>query len=95
MTQKRIVCTEKSSGGHGHILKVGIGTDPGKATDSETVSVVRSNIAAGDIYYTYGGGKTALVRRYDCSCGVKTIRSDSDATTANNLDNLRACSWAS
>jgi hypothetical protein len=97
MSTKRIVCTERSSSGHGHIVKVGIGTDADQATDSESVATVRASLAAGQVYYTYGerSGKVALVRRWDCSCGVLTIRSHPDATTDNNLDNLRACSWRS
>lgn len=95
---KRIVCTEQSNPtavGHGHILAVGIGTDPGSATQRETVDTVRRNILNGERYYTQGerSGKVANVERYDCWCGVKTIRSTPDAVTDNNLDNLRLCSW--
>jgi|SRR4051812_5334931 len=99
MTAKRIVCTDQSNPpapGHGHIVSVGIGTDPGKATEREDVTTVRANILRGDTYFTKGtsSGKIALVERYDCSCGVKTIRSAPDKVTDNNLDNLRLCSWS-
>jgi hypothetical protein len=96
--QKRIVCTEKStSTTHGHITTVGIGSDADKADTSETVDEVRRNILFGtDTYYTLDvrSGKRADVERFDCWCGVKTIRSNPDAVTDNNLDKLRKCSWA-
>lgn len=101
MSTKRIVCTEQSNPsavGHGHIIAVGVGTDPSKADSRETVEAVRGNLGAGDIYYTFSEStsKVALVHRYDCSCGVKTIRSAPDAVYDNNLDNLRLChGWSS
>jgi hypothetical protein len=99
MSTKRIVCTEQSNPsatGHGHILAVGIGNDPDAATTREEVATVRRNIAFGtDTYHTQGktSGKIAYVELWDCSCGIKTIRSQSDAVADNNLDNLRLCSW--
>jgi hypothetical protein len=97
---KRIVCTEQSNPqavGHGHILAVGVGVNAGKATEREDVATVRRNILYGERYYTKGeqSGRVANVERYDCWCGVQTIRSAPDAVTDNNLDNLRLCSWSS
>jgi hypothetical protein len=99
MSTNRIVCTEQSrpsAVGHGHILAVGLGTDPNQATNRETVETVRANLLNGDVYYTVGPrtGKLAYVYRYDCPCGVKTVRSTADATTDNNLDSLRLCNFS-
>jgi hypothetical protein len=98
MSSYRIVCTEQSdpgSAGHGHILAVGVGTDPTSATDRWTVAQVRMAIQDGDRFYTVSPstGKVANVVRYDCWCGIKTIRSTPDAVDDNNLDSLRLCAW--
>lgn len=100
MATKRIVCTEQSNppaAGHGHIMAVGIGPDPSRAENRETVTQVRTNLANGDVYYTVSPSTNAvaLVYAYDCSCGVRTIRSASDAVTDNNLDYLRLCNFSS
>jgi hypothetical protein len=98
-TTKRIVCTEQSNppaAGHGHIIAVGIGDNPGNASSRETVTTVRANLASGQVYYTYSPStaKVALVYAYNCACGVKTIRSAPDAVYDNNLDNLRLCNFS-
>ncbi len=104
MTQYRIVCTDQSDPpayGHGHILGVGLtdakaGPASDKATMKETVKEVRENILYHrNEYYTYSAstGKWATVATFDCSCGVRTIRSGPDAVMDNNLDRLRLCSW--
>lgn len=84
MNNYRIVCTEQSdpgSVGHGHILAVGVGTDPARATYRWTVEQVRQAIRAGTDFYTVSPstGRIARVIPFDCWCGVKTIRSTSDA----------------
>lgn len=93
----RIVCTTQSNPsapGHGHIVAVGTGTDPDRASGKATVDEVRRRLANGEAFYTQdAAGHRASVRPFDCSCGIRTIRSAADATTANNLDNLRACNW--
>jgi len=75
---------------------VGVGSDPGKASDKHSVDTVRTNLRNGDSYYTVGisSGRTAYVDPYDCRCGVKTIKSRPDAVTDNNLDHLRLCNWS-
>jgi hypothetical protein len=98
MASYRIVCTEQSdppAPGHGHILAVGVGDDPSKATERFEVAEVRRKLRAGDRFYTVGiaSGDEADVQAFDCWCSVKTIRSDPDQVTDNNLDDLRLCSW--
>lgn len=97
MASYRIVCTDlKYPTAHRHIVSVGTGEQPSKATKQWTVSEVRAALKGGDVFYTQGtGGQTARVESFDCGCGYKTIRSSSDATTSNNLDYLRECSWQS
>lgn len=95
---RRIVCVDKSNSDHTrHIVSVGIGTDPEHANSKEDVPTVRRNIQNGVRYFTKSEstGKVADVEPFDCSCGVKTIRSKADAVRDNNLDNLRACQWKS
>ena len=97
----RVVCTEQSDPpayGHGHILAVGVTTDLSKtlADVRKDVATVRREIAYNQAsYHTYSPstGKWARVLPFDCSCGIKTIRSSADAVTDNNLDNLRLCNW--
>lgn len=94
---KRIICTRQSApskAGHGHILDVGIGTRADQYDYREDVSTVRMNILAGQLYYTQGktSGKQARVERFDCWCGIKTIKSAPDAVADNNLDSLPTCS---
>src|SRR5690348_7152970 len=94
MSAIRIVCTEQtgcSTGGH--ILAVGTGDDSSRANGRWTVAEVWSAIDTGQTFYTYGGGKVALVNKYRCGCGLRSLRSAADATTLNNLDSLRLCSW--
>ena len=70
---------------HGHITKVHVGEY------AWGVSAVRKWIVEeGDRFYTVSPstGKQADVEPYDCACGVKTIRSDPDHVTDNNLDNM-------
>jgi hypothetical protein len=95
-TTSRIVCTTLTyPNEHEHIVAVGTGTDPDKITQAWTVVDVRAAIEDGDTFYTSDGTNTALVSRYTCGCGYQTIRSASDSTTANNLDNLTQCNWGS
>src|SRR5688500_13494584 len=81
-SQHRIVCTEQSNPpayGHGHILAVGVGSDPSKASTRMTVAAVRSALRNGDVFYTVSPstGKVALVRAFTC-CGIDTIKSAPD-----------------
>jgi Protein of unknown function (DUF3892) len=84
MASYRIVCVEKDD----HITAVGTGTNPRKASKRWTVAKVRERLDAGDRFYTEDGdGNQADVEPY----GEQWIRTDPDAQTDNNLDNLRAC----
>lgn len=85
----QITCTSRSTPrppAHSHILSVGL--IDGR---QQTVETVRFRMSQGDTYYTYGAGKSATVRAYDCYCGVKTITSGMDAVVGNSLDGLPAC----
>jgi hypothetical protein len=98
----RIVCTDQEPvylpTTHAHIVGVGTGDDPNKATARWTLSEVIRAIDAGDVFYTVGprSGKMALVRVVKCGhCDRRIIKSAADAVEDNNLDNLRRCQWAS
>jgi len=94
MATSRIVCVTKvASGDHHHLTEVGTGTDPQKATLQLTVAQVRTAIDNGDTFYSQGGGEKAYVEKYTC-CGVNTIRTKPDDTTADNLDTKRTCNWS-
>jgi len=98
MSQYRIVCTEQTNcTASGHIIAVGVGDDASSADDRWTVHQVWNAMDSGDVFYTVGEntGKVALVHKYDCPCGRGSLRSESDATTDNNLDYLRMCRWKS
>jgi hypothetical protein len=84
----QITCVTKSTptyAGHRHI--VGVGFSNGVKW---TVAQVRGEISAGTRFYTSEAGFSAWVEPLDC-CNLQTLRSARDATTANNLDNLKAC----
>jgi hypothetical protein len=69
---------------------VGTGTDAG--WDQQwTVQQVWDAMNRGDRFFTYGGGRWATVNAYRCGCGLGSLRSGPDATTANNLDSLNLC----
>lgn len=94
---RRIVCVETEHP-HRHILAVGVGTEPSRASERLTVGQVRAAIAGGEVFYTVGSvtGEVALVRPDDCrldGCTVKTIRTHPDDARDDNLDQMRACSW--
>ncbi len=97
---KRIVCTEQEPvfrpPQHAHIVAVGIGNDPGSASERLTLAEVLQQIASGVIFYTIGAtsGKTAYVEPFRCTwCGRVFIRSRADSVKDNNLDSLRYCAW--
>jgi Protein of unknown function (DUF3892) len=96
MSSRQIICTDQTGCSQsGHITAVGLDdTGSDKASERLTVSEVYSAMDRGDIFYTWGGGKVALVHKYKCGCGLATLRSAADATTLNNLDSLRLCRWS-
>ena len=100
--EHRIVCTEQlpvgASPQHAHIVAVGIGTDPNKASERMTSEQVMERMDRGDRFYTKGeqSGRLALVIKVPCGrCGRYIIKSSSDAVLDNNLDSLRYCRFNS
>jgi Protein of unknown function (DUF3892) len=98
MANHRIVCTVKKvvqgPNPHTHIVAVGTGSSPGKATKRWKVQEVLDAMAGGDVFYTEGetSGKVARVEKCDCNiCGKRYIRSHRDKVTDNNLNYLRTC----
>ena len=98
MTRYRIVCTvqEPLDKPHdaAHIVSIGTGTDPDKASNNWTLKQVLDSMGLGNSFYTKSPstGKEAFVNKYECkTCQRTTIRSSADAVTDNNLDNLRKC----
>jgi hypothetical protein len=91
----QIVCCEQTGCARsGHIVAVGVGTDPSAASNRMTVSEVYSAMDRGVRFYTEDRyGNQAWVHKYACPCGRGSLRSAPDCTTGNNLDNLRICSW--
>jgi hypothetical protein len=87
----RIVCTNQTGCSQGgHIISVGTGSDQG--WDRQwSVQDVWNAMSAGHRFFTFGGGKWATVHSFRCGCGLGTLRSGADATTANNLDSLTLC----
>jgi len=83
----QITCATKAET-HRHILNIG------GPSGSWTVTQARNLIATGSVFETVSPstGRRARVMPYDCHCGVKSLRSHSDAVADNNLDNLRNCS---
>jgi hypothetical protein len=102
MARHRIVCTLQEPANNpphsAHIVSVGIGDDPNRASSRQTVSEVIAAMNRGEVYYTRGltSGKEARVLPHSCpSCKRQTLRSAPDAVKDNNLDNLRYCNWSS
>jgi hypothetical protein len=96
MSANRIVCTEQSNTcpRWGHIIAVGVGNDPAAASQKMTVSEVYNAMDRGQTFFTKDRyGNVASVRKYTCGCGRATLRSAADASSGNNLDNLRTCAW--
>lgn len=98
----RIVCTEQEPAPnppqHAHIVAVGVGSNPESASQRFTLSEVIQMMDRGDRFYTKGlkTAAEAKVEKYWCTyCNRYHIRSSPDATTDNNLDHLRYCSWKS
>ena len=92
MTAYQVVCVETEEP-HEGILAVGTSEDGGtRATARWSVAKVRAAIKKGHRFYTVSPstGDEADVELYGDG-----IRTDPDAVTDNNLDNLRACKWSS
>lgn len=102
MAEYRIVCTNQEPvyqpNTHAHIVTVGTGTDPYKASHRWSLQEVIDAIDSGDRFYTQGvnSGTVAEVLKTVCIvCDHRYIlRSAPDAVTDNNLDSLRTCNWS-
>jgi len=90
----QIVCATKQPE-HRHIVKVGTGTADVVSSGIWSIEQVRRRLEAGDRFYTIDSkGREADVERYTClrdDCGFETVRTEADATTDNNLDQIRNC----
>ena len=87
MSTYKITCATKSGDApHDHVVSIGIGPNA-----NLSVAEVRENLDNSKTYYVYGGGVSAVVEKFDCDCGAKTIRSIAEATEKNNLDALPSC----
>jgi len=99
MASYRIVCTDQlpvhQPTTHAHIVSVGTGDDPKKANDKWTLGQVIGALANGHSFYTMDSqGNKTYVETCICSyCNKQHIRSKPNATTSDNLDSLRRCSW--
>lgn len=98
----QIVCTDQEPiyqpTTHAHIVSVGTGDDPNKASQKWTLAQVVQAIDSGHTFYTVGprSGRVAVVEKCYCAyCWTTHIRSAPDAVQDNNLDSLRRCSWNS
>jgi len=101
MATYRIVCTEQEPSylptTHAHIVAVGTGSDPDKASNRLTLAQVIHAIKNGNRFYTQGrtSGKVAWVYVVNCGhCRREIIRSGADAVYDNNLDSLRGCNFS-
>jgi len=94
MARYQVVCATKQHA-HRHIVNVGTGTDDVVASGIWTVGQVRQRLEKGDRFYTTDSmGREADVEPYTCrrdGCGIETVRTKADATTDNNLDQIRNC----
>jgi len=93
MAAHRIVCCEQTNcTTSGHIVAVGVGSDPSRASGRWTVHEVWNAIDRGEVFFTSdSAGRIALVRKYNCPCGKGSLKTAADASRENNLDNLRIC----
>jgi hypothetical protein len=85
----QIICVDKETS-HGHILDVGISGQ----SRTYTVAEIYYALDQQDTFHTgsRATGDYAVVAKFNCTyCGRPTLRSHSDRTSANNLDNLRSC----
>lgn len=96
MADYRIVCvTEHKNAGHdGHVVDVGTGVRADTYTQKWTVTQARRAIDLGHTFHTISRstGRRAEVRKWQCGCGYRTLKSDADALADNNLDNMPPCS---
>jgi hypothetical protein len=82
-TYKLVSATRSGDAPHDHVVSVGIGP-----TTILDVAQVREALDNFDTYYVYGDGQSAVIEKFDCECGAKTVRSEADATEHNDLESL-------
>lgn len=103
MANYRIVCVTKEADrdpAHQHIISVGTGDDPDKATLQWSLDEVLQALVKTEPDYFYTESistrKRARVKPFHCGrCGRTYLTTIPDHVTDNNLDNLRKCSWRS
>jgi hypothetical protein len=87
MATYKITCvTREGDAPHDHVVSIGIGPHT-----TLSVADVRERLDHADVYYTYGGEKSAVVEKHDCECGAATIKSVAEATAENDLHSVPAC----
>jgi len=87
MTSYRITCTTKSTCPNGHHI-VAVGPEN---LNRITVPEAYQMIDQGHRFYTLAASEIAWVEKFTCQCGIKTLRSQADTTSLNNLDHLPTC----
>ncbi len=91
MGSYQVTCVSREECDHGgHISRVGVTRK--QETDLVDVSVVRLMLSSGDTVYVRDSESDERIglRKGKCGCGVKTVRTDVDDSTA--LTRLAACS---
>jgi hypothetical protein len=100
MADYRIICTRQEPASlpndRAHIVAVGttVTNDASRYSRFWQLNEVLAAIDVGHTFHTLGltSGKRAEVRKYNCPFCTRThIRSNPDAVTDNNLDNLPTC----
>jgi hypothetical protein len=99
-TDYKIVCVTTALA-HSHITSVGVDGTATNPNQTFTVTEVRDKIDKGDKFHTVSPSTeaTTYVKKDTCGiresnglvCDYKTIRSNADAVTDNNLDYLVTC----
>jgi len=91
MSDYRVVCVNRltTSPAHRHITDVGTGTDRGW-NRRWSAPEVRNAIKDGDTFYALNPNTESMghIEAYDCTCGLKTLRSVLDDVADSTLDTL-------
>ena len=93
----KVICVVVATTGaesipHTHIVEIGVADDVNPPPRLSAVEV-GTMIDAGYLFYTQSpsSGRTALIEPYTCHCGELSLRSNADAESEHNLDNLAVC----
>jgi hypothetical protein len=90
----QIVCVERKGKKPAHRHVIAVGVDTPQVVIRFSVKTVRKILKRRTMeFYCLGpGGQQVTVRRYRCSCGVKTIRTQPDDIADGVLSALPTCS---